>query len=207
VAAVLAAQPAPQRAGLVVQYADGTVETHCVRFSEPQISGLALLERAEVPMITQGSPLGTAVCKIGPDGCDFPSEPCFCAQDGMRAVYWSLHIREGDAWTYANRGAADVAVTDGTIHGWAWGTGDSSVGAQPPLLDLATICGPVAEAPTAMPAATRPPAPAPATPPAPTAEPLAAPAESAPGAPALLWVALLLIAALATGLATVRRRR
>jgi hypothetical protein len=125
----------------------------------------------------------------------------------MRAVYWSLHVREGDAWTYANRGAADVAVTDGTIHGWAWGTGDSSVGAQPPLLDLETICGPVAQAPTAMPAATLTPARAPTAPSAPTAEPLAAPAESAPGAPAMLWVALLLIAALATGLAVVRRRR
>jgi hypothetical protein len=207
VAAVLAAQPAPQRAGLVVQYADGTVETHCVRFSEPQITGLALLERAEVPIVTQGSPLGAAVCKIGPDGCAFPSEPCFCAQDGMRAVYWALHVRDGDAWTYANLGAANVAVTDGTIHGWAWGTGDSSVGAQPPLIDLATICGPLAEAPTAMPTATLTPAPAPTPEPAPTAEPPAAPAASTPGAPPMLWVALFLIAALAAGLVVVRRRR
>lgn len=213
-AVVLAAQPAANRAGLVVQFADGSVETRCVNFSEPQISGLELLERADLPIITQGSPLGAAVCKIGPDGCDFPNESCFCATEGMRAVYWALHIREGDAWTYANVGAANVSVGDGTVHGWAWGTGDSSVGAQPPLLDIDAICGPVAEVATA----TTPPAPtasvAPAAPAAPTGTAPPDPTREAdlPAAPAAvppptLWFAVVIIAGLIIGLIAARRRR
>lgn len=212
-AVVVAAQPAPNRAGLVIQYADGSVETHCVRFSEPQISGLDLLERSGVPIITQGSAIGSAVCKIGPDGCAFPNESCFCATEGMRAVYWALHIRADERWTYANVGAANVPVTDGVVHGWAWGTGDSSAGAQPPLLDIDAVCGPVAQAetstlapPTAAPATVAPEEGAP-----PTEVPaITTPASEAPPPPAsppVLAFAALIIGFLAVGVFIARRRR
>lgn len=214
--AALAAQPAPNRAGLVIQYADGSVETQCIRFSEPQLNGLELLERADVPLVTQGSPLGAAVCKIGPDGCDFPAESCFCATEGIRSVYWALHVREGDRWTYASLGAANMPVSDGTIHGWAWGTGDSSVGAQPPLIDLDTICGPVAEVASATPptpsaapteALRLPEAPAPTLAPPITPEAPDASAQPAPAAGPTLWIAVVMLAGLTLALVAFRRRR
>lgn len=176
------AQPAESRAGLVVQYGDGEVETACVHFSEPEINGIELLERSGIPAVIQGMNLGAAVCKIGPDGCDYPAENCFCERDGARSTYWAFYSLEGGAWRYANLGAASVSVRDGAVHGWAWGDGGSGEGAQPPILSLEDICGLQAQ-PTAAEA------PAPATEPAateglaPATEPAAAVAPSAPAAP------------------------
>jgi hypothetical protein len=185
------AQPAESRAGLVVQYAGGEVETACVRFSELEISGIELLERSGIPAVIQGSSLGAAVCKIGPDGCDYPAESCFCERDGARSTYWAFYSLEGGAWSYANLGAASVSVRDGTVHGWAWGEGESGSGAQPPALSLEAVCGAEAE-PTATEArtsVTQPPAVASAAPSASagpaatTAPPAATPARGGAGAP------------------------
>lgn len=160
------AQPPERRAGLVVQFGDGSLQTACVRFSEETISGLDLLLRSGLPVVVQTGGIGAAVCKIGPDGCNYPAEGCFCKRDGARSIYWAFYTLQGDRWAYANLGAANVAVGDGDVHGWAWGLGDASGGALPPVRSIDTICAPAtAPAPTA---------PAPAAPPA-TARPTRAP--------------------------------
>jgi hypothetical protein len=178
VASSAGAQERLNRAGLVIQYGDGEVQTACVRFAEPEISGLELIERAGVPVVAQVSGMGAAVCKIGPDGCDYPGESCFCQRDGPRALYWAYYLREGEGWRYATQSAGAVRVRDGAVQGWAWGLGESGSGAVPPLLDIDAICvapaTPAAAAPTGAPAATES-LPA-ATVPAPTAAPAAAPA-------------------------------
>jgi hypothetical protein len=153
--ATAAAQGASHRAGLVVQYGDGSVQTACVAFAEDEISGIDLLERSGIPAITQSSGIGAAVCKIGRDGCDYPAEGCFCKRAGDRAVYWAYQVLKDDAWSYSPLGAANVGVHDGDVHGWAWGAGDSSAGAQPPILGIDAICAPPAS-PTALPAAVAP---------------------------------------------------
>lgn len=141
------AQPAaPNRAAVVIQYSDGQVETACVVFGEPEITSLDLLERAGVTLITQGSALGAAVCKIGPDGCNYPAEQCFCQRDGPRTTYWTLSTLEDGAWAYASLGASNLKVRDGDVHGWAWGVGASGSGAAPPLHPFATICEPLTAA-------------------------------------------------------------
>lgn len=153
-AAGAAAQGGEQRAGLVVQYGDGRVETACVRFSEPELSGVELLERSGLPVVLQAGGVGAAVCKIGPDGCDYPAEACFCRRDGARSVYWAFYTLEAGAWAYATLGAANTPARDGDVHGWAWGLGDSTSGAQPPPLDWASVCAPAqagAPAATALP--------------------------------------------------------
>ncbi|WP_322494791.1 hypothetical protein [Chloroflexus sp.] len=180
---VAAAQPAVNRAGVVVRFGNGEVVTACVEFSEPSISGLELLERSGLPVISQQSSIGAAVCKIGREGCDYPATSCFCARDQQgRAVYWAFYRREAGAWRYSNLGASNVRVSDGDLHGWAWGPGDASGGAAPPSLELADVCRsaaaePVATAdPTATPLPTAPPAPTatplPTAPPVPTTTPL-----------------------------------
>jgi hypothetical protein len=176
------------RAGLVVQFGDGSVQTACVRFSEEQISGVELLERSGLPVITQSGGIGAAVCKIGPDGCNYPAEGCFCKRDGARSIYWAFYTRSGDAWAFSNLGAANTAVRDGAVHGWAWGLGDSGGGAQPPALSLDAVCGAAPAPPTAAPAPAPPtavPTAVPTVPPtvpptvAPTAVPTEAPAATA----------------------------
>ncbi|MEI7771565.1 MAG: hypothetical protein WCI67_16350 [Chloroflexales bacterium] len=138
--ATASAQGATHRAGLVVQYGDGSVQTACVAFAEDEISGVDLLDRSGIPAVTQSSGIGAAVCKIGRDGCDYPAEGCFCKRAGDRAVYWAYQVLKGDAWSYASLGAANVRVRDGDVNGWAWGAGDSSAGALPPVLRIGAIC-------------------------------------------------------------------
>lgn len=206
------AKQAASRAGLVVQYADGSVETACVAFPEDEISGLELLERSGLPVVTQASGVGAAVCKIGADGCDYPAESCFCERDGPRAVYWAYQVLDGGGWRYASLGAANVRVRDGDVNGWAWGAGDSGEGAQPPALGIDAICAPPAS-PTVAVAAVAAPSPAPAdtaaaspqATAAPTAAAMPADASSAPsGYLAFAAIAAVLIAGAAV--AALRRR-
>lgn len=215
-AAAAFAQPAPHRAGLVVQYGDGGVETACVSFAEDEISGLDLLERSGLPVIVQQSGLGAAVCKIGREGCDYPAEGCFCARDGARAIYWAYQTRAGDGWRYSVVGAADVAVHDGDVNGWAWGAGDSSAGAQPPALGIDAICAPAptARAPTGAPAAAASPRATAAAPPAATVAaaqappvPSPAPAPAAGSSPASYLAFAAIAAALIAGAIVAARRR
>jgi hypothetical protein len=139
------AQNDAQRAGLVVHYSDGSVVRACIAFGEDEISGLELLERSGLPIVTQSGGIGAAVCKIGPDGCDYPSEACFCERSGSRSIYWAFYTLDAGEWRYASLGAANVPVRDGDVHGWAWGAGDSRSGALPPTINFTAVCA----APTA----------------------------------------------------------
>lgn len=171
------AQEAPNRAGLVVRFGDGSVRSVCVSFAEEQISGLELLARSGISYIAQQGGIGAAVCKIGDEGCNFPAEDCFCRREGARTIYWAYQIQVDGAWRYSNLGASNVRVRNGDVQGWAWGQGDSSGGAMPPLLSFAQICGEVAAAAPAEP----PPAPT-EPPPAPTVAPTAVAPTVAPTA-------------------------
>ena len=161
------------RAGVVVTFSDGSVHTGCVSFGEESISGLTLLQRSGLDVIAQTSGGSAAVCKIGPDGCNFPAESCFCkfggGQQGQYWAYWRL--RDG-AWQYATTGAGSSRVRDGDVDGWAWGTGSLQSGAKPPGIGFEAICPAVA--PTSVPTPT--PLPAPTSTLEPTARPTARPA-------------------------------
>ncbi len=148
-AGVASAQAPVNRAGVVVRFGNGEVVTACVTFSESSISGLELLERSGLPVIAQQSSLGAAICKIGREGCDYPATSCFCARDQGRAVYWAFYVRDAGAWRYSNLGAGNVRVSDGDLHGWAWGPGDPTSGAVPPDREFASVCDPVTDLPTA----------------------------------------------------------
>jgi hypothetical protein len=207
-AAPARAQGGEGRAGLVVQFGDGSVETACVRFAEPEISGIELLERSGLPVVLQSGGVGAAVCKIGPDGCDYPAEGCFCKREGARSIYWAFYSLDGDAWTYASLGAANTFVRDGDVHGWAWGLGDSGGGAQPPAIALDAICGPAAPTTAPEPARATAPAPAPSLPAAASPPPSPATSGSPEGGamPGLLGFGALALV-LAAGVIIAARRR
>jgi len=140
----LGAQSAePNRVGLVVQYGDGTVATHCVEFGQPSISGHDALELAGLTLSAEYSALGAAVCKIEDDGCVFPADICFCQCNGSPCFYWAYHHLIDGVWQYSGFGASTYQLHPGDVDAWAWGEGSMSFGAQPPVFAFDEICPPV----------------------------------------------------------------
>lgn len=190
------AQDQPNQAALVIQHGDGRVVAACVSFAEAEISGLELLDRAGVSYLAQSGGGGSAVCKLDGEGCDFPTEDCFCKCKGAECVYWAYQRLNGGAWSYSQVGVASTRVKPGAVEGWAWGSGSVQNGARPPTLAFEQVCAPATQPqlPTGAIGATEPPpapSPAPATarpratrtlaPPtsAPTEQPLVAPTAEA----------------------------
>ena len=130
------------RAGLVVQFGDGTVLTRCVEFSEPDIRGDELLSRAGLDISAEYIGMGVAVCRVEGVGCRYPAEACFCQCEGAPCNYWVYHHLMGGAWQYSGFGADTYHVRDGDVEGWAWGEGSPRGGLQPPLFTFEQICSP-----------------------------------------------------------------
>jgi hypothetical protein len=122
----------PNRAGLVVRFGDGSFITHCVEFSEPQISGYDVLMRSGLNVVAAfDSGQGAAVCAIEGTGC--PVESCLTCDTPN---YWSYWHYVNGAWTYSAVGAIGHTVYSGDVEGWSWGAGDS-----PPEVPFHQICG------------------------------------------------------------------
>ncbi len=129
-------QQAEHHAGLVLQFADGAIETYCVPFSGDSISGLDLLLKTglDVQIEAYGG-MGAEVCKIGRDGCDYPNQPCACQSFGTSGKYWSYHHLKDGKWVSSIVGAGGYKVHDGDVEGWAWSDG------KPPALSSYTqVC-------------------------------------------------------------------
>ncbi len=138
---VAGAQEGPRRAGLVIRYGDATVETRCISFTEPSLSGAELLARAGLPVIINyNGGLGGAVCSIGGQGCAFPGQDCFCKCQGSACEYWAYYHWQDGRWVYSDVGASSYQVTDGALEGWSWGQGNFSSGTEPPVVRFEEIC-------------------------------------------------------------------
>jgi hypothetical protein len=149
-----AAQGQPNQAAVVIRYGDGHVDATCVTFDEPTISGVELLQRAGVPVIIQTSGAGAAVCKIGGEGCDYPTEDCFCKCKGGDCAYWAYQRLVDGRWRYSQLGAAAAQVAPGQVDGWAWGAGSVQGGQLPPVMTFGQVCTGAAEPTGAQPSAT-----------------------------------------------------
>jgi len=141
----------PSRAGLVVQFGDGHIETRCVSFQEEEISGAELLlTRSGFDIIVDASSgMGITVCQIDAEGCPYPGKPCFCqCMGGGECAYWNYFYMEPDSseWTYSALGAVLRQVRNGSIEAWVWGDGTT-----PPAFDgtFESICVEPTPEPTA----------------------------------------------------------
>lgn len=148
-------------AGVVVQLGDGTVREFCVDLGGSERSGIELLRMTGMSFVSEDSVLGSMVCRIGGDGCDFPTEKCSCqCQDlGPDCRYWSYNTMENGRWAYAAVGPSARVIHHGDVDGWAWGRGTVSIGAQPPTRSFEAICAAALAPPptaTVAPTATRP---------------------------------------------------
>ncbi len=165
----------PHRAGLVVQFGDGTVLTRCITFTEDEISGEELLRRSGLRVLFDYmTGLGTRVCQIEDEGCEVPNEDCWCQCQSTPCFYWNyFYVAEG-RWRYSNVGCGARKVRDGDIEGWIWGDGRTT----PALFTLEDICGPSESTPEPTPTTTLTPAlvtPAPATTDTPQSSPTSVP--------------------------------
>lgn len=159
------------KAGLVIQFGDGRVETLCISLESEEITGASLLDSSGLDVIADASRgMGITVCQIEGEGCAYPSEACFCqCMGGGECAYWNYFYRDSDSsqWTYSALGAVLRKVRAGSVEAWVWGDGHT-----PPddSLTFEAICKPPTAVPTRTPAPAKP-APATAT---------AGPAETSP---------------------------
>lgn len=114
-------------AGLVIKHGDGSVLYFYVQFSEPEITGEQLLERAGVQVdITPYAGIGTGVCMIDHEGC--PSTNCFCKSFAVPSVFWRYHSLNADGkWVFRASGPTQRSVHDGDVDGWSWSSEDGDL--------------------------------------------------------------------------------
>ena len=137
----VAAQGGGNRAALIVRDGDGSVQTKCISFSEPTISGKELLQRSGMTVVINpnlGS--GGAVCSINGYGCAYPTADCFCKCQGAKCEYWAYYHWVGGAWQYSQVGATGYQVQNGALEGWSWGQGNFSSGTIPATVKFEDIC-------------------------------------------------------------------
>ncbi len=130
------------RAGVVVQFSTGSTLTRCVQFSEDSITGYDLIRRAQIPIAVEFGSFGAAVCKIGNEGCSFPSQSCFCQCEtlGAGCTYWGYSQLKDNAWTVSGLGAGNRQVRNGDVDGWRWGKGNGDSGEVPVSVTFDSVC-------------------------------------------------------------------
>jgi hypothetical protein len=139
IAAVAGAQDGDNRAALVVRYEDGSVETKCVAFSEPALTGEELLQRSGLTAVIDYNALaGGAVCSINGLGCSV--QDCFCRCQGADCRYWAYYHWVDGGWQYSQLGASSFRIRNGSLEGWSWGPGNFSSGTEPPVVRFDEIC-------------------------------------------------------------------
>jgi len=114
-------------AGLVVDYGDGRISYAWVPFEEDEISGVDLLQRSGLDLVTVGfGGMGEGVCQIDDTGC--PVGECrkrLCQTSDPGSPFWRLSNQTAPGeWTFANAGASASRVHSGDIQAWSWAGSD-----------------------------------------------------------------------------------
>jgi hypothetical protein len=134
-------------AGLIVRHEDGRLITKCINFQGEEITGEELLTLSGIPFVSDvTNPMGSKVCSIDGQGCNFPAEKCFCQCGNIGpCTYWAYFALTAEGhWVYAPVGAKGRKVQHGDVDAWAWLTGaskdDRSVNPTLPEVNFETIC-------------------------------------------------------------------
>jgi hypothetical protein len=121
-------------AGLVVRHGDGRFVYAYVAFPEEAISGVELLRRSGISLVTvQFGGLGEGVCTLDGEGC--PAGDCrkrVCQGSGADDPYWQYFRQTTPGvWSSLSLGASSTKVHDGDVDGWSWTAGHDA--GLPPL--------------------------------------------------------------------------
>ncbi len=119
----VAGQDEPHRAGLVVRHGDGRLTYAYVAFREEEISGIELLRRSGLPLVTVGfGGLGEAVCALEGEGCSTGECRKNLCQGAPEEPFWQpCYQTTPGAWQVWRLGASSAKIRDGDVYGWSWG--------------------------------------------------------------------------------------
>jgi hypothetical protein len=126
--------------GLVVDYGDGRVSYAVVPFEEESISGIDLLVRSGLDLLTiDMGGMGAAICEIEDVGCDVSScRTRMCQTGDPESPFWRHMMSSSEeSWRFSSRGASSTKVEDGDVYAWFWSGGDPT-GPSLSLDDLAS---------------------------------------------------------------------
>ncbi len=127
------------RVALVIRESDQSVQTACVEFTEPEITGLEVLQRSGLDVNIDVQGLGALVCRIEQTGC--ATDDCWCqCKGGGDCIYWSYWHQLNGAWQYSQGGAGQYIVRDGDVDGWSWGPGAANAAYPPPEISFDDVC-------------------------------------------------------------------
>ena len=132
-------------AGLIVRDAEGRMTYAWVPFVEEEITGIELLRRSGIPIVTVGfGALGEGVCSIGGQGCGVAEcRRNVCQASAANAPYWQYFKQDRAdpaAWTWLPLGASSSQVEDGDVFGWSWTARDPALPALP-AAEIASLAG------------------------------------------------------------------
>ncbi|MFB3786032.1 MAG: hypothetical protein ACE15F_06645 [bacterium] len=115
-----------RRAALVIDHGGGARVTRGVEFPGETLTGLQLLQRSGLEIITHETAFGISICSIGGEGQ--PAADCFGDPDGR---YWGLNILgEDNTWRASELGVSDCVVFDHSVLGFIFATYGTE---QPPI--------------------------------------------------------------------------
>lgn len=125
-------------AGLVIDYGDGHRSYAVVPFTEPSVSGIELLRRSGLTLVSVPfGGLGEGVCSIESTGCDVATcRRRLCQSADRESPFWQ-YLRQGDdgSWAPAALGATQARVEDGDVDAWVWSGAPPSL----PLTDIESL--------------------------------------------------------------------
>ncbi len=110
-------------AGLVIDYGDGRTSYALVPFTEESLSGIELLRRSGLTLVTVPfGGLGEGVCSIESTGCGIGDcRARMCQSADRESPFWQ-YLRQGNdgTWAPAALGASQAEVRDGDVDAWVW---------------------------------------------------------------------------------------
>lgn len=130
-------------AGIVVNFGDGRLTYALVPFEEDDISGVELLQRSGLDLLTiEFGAMGEGVCTIEQTGCDLSAcRARLCQTGNPDSPFWHYARQSSQGeWTLAPLGASSSIVEDGDVDGWFWSAEDPATRAHS-VDEIASLIG------------------------------------------------------------------
>lgn len=110
-------------AGIFVDYGDGRTSHALVPFTEDTISGVELLRRSGLSLLSvEFGGMGEGVCAIEDTGCDLAAcRARLCQTGDPDSPFWQYVQNDSvGTWQPAPLGASSSVIEHGDVDGWFW---------------------------------------------------------------------------------------
>jgi hypothetical protein len=127
-----AEQERDHEAAIAVRHGDGGITYALVAFPEDEISGMELLRRSGISLITVPfGGLGEAVCTLEGEGCGVGDcRKRLCQTGDPNSHFWQYFRQESPGtWKVVPLGVSSTKVHDGDVDGWSWTAHDANLAA------------------------------------------------------------------------------